>query len=116
MWLRVLRSLSVRLARMERAGDQGPELAAAFDDPPVALAEEGIGLRRGGRDLAQGALDLLPLPVLPERFFAPDWMVRGDSFARDTRCPGVGKTLISSPISARMAWAAWRPMPGTSSR
>src|ERR1019366_792873 len=71
MWLRVLRSLSVRLARMERAGDQGPELAAAFDDPPVALAEEGIGLRRGGRDLAQGALDLLPLPVLPERFFGP---------------------------------------------
>ena len=32
----------------------------------------------------------LPLPVLPPRWLAPDWMVRGDSFAQETRCPGVG--------------------------
>ena len=28
-------------------------------------------------------------PVLPGLLFAPDWMVRGESFAQDTRCPGL---------------------------
>ena len=44
------------ITRMERAGDQGPELAAAFDDPPVALAEEGAGLGGGCGGLARDAL------------------------------------------------------------
>ena len=38
--------------------DQGLELAAAPDDAPVALAEEGIGLGRGGRGLAEQALEI----------------------------------------------------------
>ena len=39
------------------------------------------------------------MPVGPEVFFAPDWTVRGESFAQETRWPAVGKTLMSRPIS-----------------
>ena len=38
------------------------------------------------------------MPALPERFFAPDWMVRGHSFAHDTRWLGVGNLVMSRPI------------------
>jgi len=55
-------------------------------------------------------------PVFPERFVAPDWMVRGDSFAQDTRWPAVGNLPISRPISARITCAPPGPIPGTSSR
>jgi hypothetical protein len=41
----------------------------------------------------------LPLPVRPDLLLAPDWMVRGLSFAQDTRCPAVGNRLMSSPIA-----------------
>ena len=34
-------------------GDEGFELAAAFDQAPVAFPEEGVGLGRGRGDLAQ---------------------------------------------------------------
>ena len=44
----------------------------------------------------------MPLPVLPPRVSGPDWMVRGHSFAHDTRCAAVGNLLMSSPISARI--------------
>ena len=43
----------------------------------------------------------------------PDWMVRGHSFAQETRCSGVGKRLISSPISAMIICALCSPMPGS---
>src|SRR5574340_355104 len=44
----------------DRAGDrnQGLELAAAFDDPSVALAEEGVGSRGRGRSLTERALEI----------------------------------------------------------
>src|SRR6266568_5385360 len=38
--------------------DQGLELAAAPDDPPVAFAEEGVGLRRGGGGLTEDAFEI----------------------------------------------------------
>src|ERR1039457_2708686 len=57
----------------------------------------------------------LPLPVRPGWLLAPDWIVRGDSFAQDTRRPGVGKTAMFSPISAMITWAAGAPMPVISS-
>jgi hypothetical protein len=41
-----------------RDGDEGLELAAALHDPPVALAEEGVSFSRGGRGLAEGALEV----------------------------------------------------------
>ena len=47
---------------------------------------------------------------------APDWMVRGDSFAHDTRWPAVGNLLMSRPISARITCAPPGPIPGISSR
>src|SRR6476620_1937781 len=43
-------------------------------------------------------------------------MVRGHSLAQDTRCPAVGKRLISSPISAMTTCAANGPIPAISSR
>ena len=98
-------------------GDQGLELADPLDQPPVPFAEEGVcpGGRRGR--LAEDAFEVrVALPVLPERLLAPDWMVRGDSLAHDTRCPAVGNRVMSRPISARMAWALAWEMPGMSSR
>jgi hypothetical protein len=56
------------------------------------------------------------LPVSPERLLAPDWMVRGDSFAQGTRCPAVGNLLISRPVPARVTCAPACEMPGISSR
>lgn len=63
------------------------------------------------RFLSQG----LPCPAGPDVFFAPDWIVRGHNLAHETRCSGVGKRLISAPISARMICAVAGPMPGTAS-
>lgn len=39
-------------------GDQGLELAAALDQAPVTIAEEGVGLGRGGGRLAEDALEV----------------------------------------------------------
>ena len=39
-------------------GDQGLALAAAFDDAPVALAEEGVGLGGCGGDLAEDPFEV----------------------------------------------------------
>src|SRR5262249_33907674 len=39
-------------------GDQGLQLAAALDDPPVALAEEGVGAGGRGGGLAEGTLEV----------------------------------------------------------
>jgi hypothetical protein len=87
-------------------GDQGPELAAAPDDPPVALAQEAVGPGGGSGGLAQCALEVgIALPGRPELLLGPDWMVRGDSFAQDTRCPAVGNRDMSRPTSARITWA-----------
>ena len=102
----------------DRAGDcdEGLEFAAAFDDAAVAFTEEGVGF--GGRGRASPSAPLrygLPLPPCRQRWIAPDWMVRGHSFAHETRCAAVGNRLMSSPISARMICAAPGPMPGISS-
>src|SRR5215213_4701338 len=43
-------------------------------------------------------------------------MVLGDSLAHDTMCAGVGNWPMSSPTSAMMTWAAWWPIPATSSK
>src|SRR6266568_9495671 len=49
-------------------GDQGFELAAALDQTPVALAEEGVGLGGCGGGLAEDPFEVgLPLPVAPVR-------------------------------------------------
>src|ERR1019366_3420943 len=93
-------SLPIRFAsRRYRSPRKVPVLAAAAAASPRAPLREG-----------------LPLPVLPERFFGPDWMVRGDSFARGARGPAGGKTLMSRPFSARTTCAVCRAMPGISSR
>jgi hypothetical protein len=48
-------------------------------------------------------------------FFPADSFTPGAYFAQDTRCPAVGKRAMSSPVSARIACAAARLIPGTSS-
>lgn len=88
-----------------RAGDghQRFGMAAAFDDAAVTGAEEGVGTGGGVGGFASPSAPLsqgLPCPAGPAVFFAPDWMVRGHSFAQETRCSGVGRRLMSAPISA----------------
>ena len=99
----------------DRAGDrdEGFELAAAFDESAVALAEERVGLGGGGGGLAEGALEVgVALPGLAGRLLGPDWIVRGESFAQETRWPGVGNWAMSRPSSAMSTWAVRMPMPG----
>ena len=87
--------------------DQGFELAAAFDDPPVALAEEGVGLGRGGGGLAEDAFEVgIALPGLAGAAALPrtGWCA-GDSFAHDARWAAVGNLAMSRPISARITCA-----------
>ena len=43
---------------------------------------------------------LLPLRVRPERRLPADWSLPGQRPAQDARCPAVGKTHMSVPISA----------------
>jgi hypothetical protein len=38
------------------------------------------------------------LAVLPGRVRLPDWIVRGDSRAQETRWPAVGNRVMSRPI------------------
>ena len=72
--------------------DQGFELAAAFDEAPVALAEEGVGLGGGGGGLAEHAFEVgVAFAGLAASVLGPDWMVRGHSLAQDTRCAGGGE-------------------------
>ena len=93
-----------------------PAAARAGGEAAEALAEEGVGVRGGvggqdGDPLGVGvAAALLPAaldgPGLPRRRVSP---------AQDTSASGVGKRLISRPISAIRAAAASRPSPGISS-
>lgn len=69
---------------------EGTPAASSAHEPTVALAQECVGPRRGGRDLSQDALEGFPLPTPPERLPGPDWIVRGESVAHDTRCAAVG--------------------------
>jgi len=45
---------------------------------------------------------LLPWRGRPERRFPADWWLPGHWPPQDARCPAVGKTDMSAPISARM--------------
>ena len=101
------------------AGDrnQGLELAAAFDDAAVALAEEGVGLGGRGGDLSKRA------PQVRVAFAGRPGAALGarlDGLRRDLgpgdQVAGGGELALSSPSSAMMIWAALLPMPGTSSR
>ena len=94
-------------------GDEGLELAAAVDEAPVAFAEEGVGLGGGGGGLTEDALEVgVALAGFAGAAAGPDWMVRGQSFAQDTRWPAVGNRVMSSPISAMMTCAACGADPG----
>lgn len=94
-------------------GDEGLEFAAAFDQPPVAFAEEGVGAGGGGGGLAEGGFEVrVAPPDCPAACVAPGWMVRGRSFAQGTGWPAVGNRVMSQPISARIIWAVSALMPG----
>ena len=44
------------------------------------------------------AIHGLPLPVEPGLLLPADCLARGAYLAHDTRCPAVGKRVISTPI------------------
>ena len=49
--------------------------------------------------------NLLPLRRRPERCLPADWSLPGQRPAQEARCPALGKTLMSVPISATIASA-----------
>ena len=79
--------------------------AAAADETPVSLAAERVGLGGGGGGLTECTFEVaVALAALPDRVVGPDWMVRGDNLAHETRCPAVGNWAMptcppSSPPS-----------------
>src|SRR5664280_2353948 len=116
----VVASTRTPAAGVDRRGRRfllGHVSCAPVDDAPVSFAQEGVSLPAPAAASPRTALRYrLPLPVLPAVDLAPDWMVRGQSFAQETRCPAVGNRLMSSPISAMMTCAMCGPTPGISSR
>jgi hypothetical protein len=83
------------ITRIERTATRAMSFAAAFDDAPVAFAEEGGGFGCPAAASPRTALRYrLPLPVLPATDLVPDWMVRGQSLAQETRCAAVRNRLM----------------------
>ena len=55
-----------------------------------------------------------PVALLPLRL-PPDWATWGHHLAQETRWAAVGKTVMSTPISAMTSWAVMIPVPCTAS-
>jgi len=72
-----------------RHRDECPGLTSAADESTVALAEEGVRLGCSVGGFTEDALQV-GMPVGPVRLRGPDWIMRGESFAQETRCPGSG--------------------------
>src|SRR4051812_38877036 len=95
----------------------GPVLAAPSGDAAVALAEEGVGAGGTDRGLAEHSGEVaVAVPgagvaLLPAGGLAHS----GAKRAREARCGGVGKRVMSVPISARINCAAIGPTPGIAS-
>src|SRR6476660_7323083 len=51
------------MTRIERATAKSAEFAAAFDDAPVAFAEEGVGFRGRGGGLAERPFEIRVAPA-----------------------------------------------------
>ena len=108
-----------KMTRMERCErDQGFELAQAFDQASVAVAEEGVGLRGAGGGFAEHAFEV---GVALAGLAGPAAVARiggcaGRPWPRSTRRPAVRNRLMSRPISPRTACAVRAAEPGISSR
>lgn len=98
--------------------DNGSFLAASTRDPAVPLAQEGIGAPRVDSGVAQNPRQVaVPCPVAPLPFLRPaDSLTPGAYLAQDERWAGVGKRVMSTPISAMITAAAVAPIPGISAR
>ena len=95
-------------------GDQGFGVAAAFDDAPVAGAEEGVGAGGGVGGLAEGALEPGVALVRPGRRCSSrrtGWC-GGTVSPRRRGVRGWGSGSCPAPISARMICAVVGPTPG----
>jgi hypothetical protein len=53
-----------------------------------------------------------PLPVVVGRRFPALSLLPGQSRAQEAKCPAVGNWLMSTPVSAMIAWAARAATPG----
>lgn len=97
-------------------GDQGFCLAAVFDDAPVAGAEEGVGAGGGVGGFAEGALELgVALSDRACRVLRAELDRAVAQLGPRDEVFGVGKRLMSAPISARMIRAGVGPVPGATS-
>src|SRR5215207_4383542 len=98
-------------------GDQRFELADAPDEAAVALAEEGVGLGGRGGSLPERGLEV-GVALAGGAAAAGGAGLDGPGRQPGPRhqLPGVGNWPMSSPTSAMMTWAAWRPIPATSSK
>jgi hypothetical protein len=75
-----------------------------------------VGLGGGRGDLAEDTFEVgVALAGPAGAVGGPGLEGAGTQPGQDTRCPAVGNTLMSSPISARIICAALVPMPGISS-
>src|ERR1035437_5208083 len=100
-------------------GDQGLEFTDASGQAPVAGAEGGgvlgaVGCHRGDTEGAgepvvavSGVCGFVSFTGLVESGATP---------AQEARCPGVGKRLMSAPVSAMITSATPGPTPGMVSR
>lgn len=77
--------------------------------PAHRRADRREGASRSAGTARPGSCQSWPPPRRPRRerlsdrpdlLFGPDWMVRGDSFAHDARCPAVGNRDMSRPAAA----------------
>jgi hypothetical protein len=79
--------------------DQGLELAAALDQPPVPLAEEGAGLAGRGRGVAEDALEVgVALGGLAGPGAGAGLDGARAQPGHDTRCAGVRNRVMSMPV------------------
>jgi hypothetical protein len=83
-------------------------LPASARDSPVAGAEEGVGTpAMTAASPSTWARYRLPCPVDPLHLFFPALdLIPGANLAQEHKCAGVGKRVMSVPISARMMPAA----------
>ena len=81
------------------------ELAARAEvfDASVAFAAAGVSAGGGAGGLTEVAFEVrVAFSGLAVWWVAPDRIVRGHSFAQDTRCCAVANRVMSIPLSARM--------------
>ena len=101
------------------SGALGFLLGHPVDQPAVLGAEEGLGAAGVDGGLAEGGAEVGVAAAGGVAAFAlaagRRFRTCGGRRAQEHRCPAVGKTVMSTPISPMMSWAVMTPKPGMAS-